>query len=75
MRTLKKDINDIIDSLYICILNLETKYDEIVLKIPVEWNIPEEYIIALKANLFSKEWLIETKTTFLTFIKSSLNLK
>lgn len=70
-----KDVNDFVESLYLCIPKLEESYDEHVLAIPSDWNIPSDYIIDLKNNLFQKEWLIETKTTFLTFIKSSLKLK
>jgi hypothetical protein len=70
-----KDADDFAESLYIRILKLVKKYDEHVLEIPKEWNIPNDYIIALKSNLFQKDWLIETKTTFLTFIKSSLKIK
>ncbi|MEY3425318.1 MAG: hypothetical protein RL679_676 [Bacteroidota bacterium] len=70
-----KDADDFAESLYIRILKLVKKYDEHVLEIPKERNIPNDYIIALKSNLFQKDWLIETKTTFLTFIKSSLKIK
>jgi hypothetical protein len=70
-----KDANDFVDSLYLRITDLENNYDEHVLAIPTEWNIPSDYIVALKENLFHKEWLTVTKTTFLTFIKSSLKIK
>lgn len=70
-----KDASDFVESLYLCLLEIEKDYDKHVLAIPSEWNIPTEYISALKSNLFEKEWLIETKTTFLTFIKTSLKLK
>lgn len=70
-----KDANEFIERLYLCIPDLEKNYDEHVLAIPPEWNIPSEYIEALKANLFHKDWLNETKTTFLSFIKTSLKIK
>lgn len=70
-----KDASDFIESLYLRIPDLEKKYDEHVLEIPSEWHIPKEYITALKANLFDKDWLDVTKTTFLSFIKTSLKIK
>lgn len=70
-----KQASEFIESLYICIPEIEKNYDKHVLKVPSEWNIPPEYINALKLNLFEKEWLTETKTAFLTFIKISLKLK
>lgn len=60
---------------YICIKNCETKFDEIVANTPKSWSIPSEYINQLKKNLFSPDWLKETKTQFLIFTKQSLNLK
>lgn len=66
---------DFAESLYISIPDLEKAYDEQVLAIPPEWNIPANYVAALKENLFHKDWLNETKKQFLSFIKSSLNLK
>lgn len=70
-----KDASDFVESLYLCIPDLEKIYDEQVLAIPKEWKIPESYSDALRNNLFHKDWLSETKSQFLSFIKSSLKLK
>ena len=70
-----KDTNDFIESVYLCMPDLEKIYDEQVIAMPSEWNIPESYSEALKANIFHKEWLSVTKSQFLSFIKSSLQLK
>ena len=70
-----KHVNDFVETLYLRIPELEKIYDEQVLAIPKEWNIPKSYINALKVNLFQKSWLIETKFQFLSFTKSSLKLK
>lgn len=70
-----KDASDFVESLYLCIPDLEKIYDEQVLEIPEEWKIPESYSSALRENLFHKDWLHETKFQFLSFIKSSLKLK
>lgn len=70
-----KDANDFVESLYLCIPDLEKIYDEQVLAIPPEWKIPKSYSDALRKNLFHKDWLSETKSHFLSFIKSSLNIK
>ena len=70
-----KEASDFIESLYLRILDLEQQYDDETLAIPQEWNIPSEYMQALKEQLFSKAWLDETKKQFLTFIKSSLHIK
>jgi hypothetical protein len=70
-----KDATDFADSLYIRILGLKELYDEQVRVLPVEWKIKAIYSNALKENLFHEDWLNVTKTTFLSFIKSSLKLK
>jgi len=70
-----KDADQFVETLYLCMPDLEKIYDEQVLTIPVEWNIPKSYSDALKENLFHKEWLSETKSQFLSFIKSSLKIK
>jgi hypothetical protein len=69
------DVDKYLKRLYLCIQSYETSFDDIVANIPTSWSIPEDYIQALKANLFSKEWLNETKTQFLSFTKLSLKLK
>lgn len=56
-------------------VNYEKTFDYILANIPTSWSIPEDYIQSLKANLFSKDWLNETKTQFLSFTKTSLKLK
>ena len=68
-------LNEFIESMYLCIPDLEKIYDEQVIEIPQEWNIPKSYSDALKANLFHQEWLSVTKSHFSAFIKSSLQLK
>lgn len=70
-----KDANDFVESLYLCIPDLEKIYDEHVLAIPSEWNISKSYSDALRGNLFHKDWLIETKSHFLSLIKSSFSIK
>lgn len=70
-----KEVDEFIKRLYLCIQKLEQSYDEIIANIPSSWKIPTDYIQSLKENLFSKEWLNETKTQFLSLTKSSLKLK
>ena len=70
-----KDAGDFVETLYLCTPDLEKIYDEQVLTIPAEWNIPKSYSDALRDNLFHKDWLSETKSHFLSFIKSSLKIK
>lgn len=70
-----KDADDFINSLYVCMPESKKIYDEQVLAIPKEWNIPKSFIDELRENLFHKEWLSETKSHFLSYIKSSLKLK
>lgn len=60
---------------YICTQNTEQNFDKIVANTPKSWSIPSEYINHLKKNLFSANWLKDTKTQFLTFTKQSLKLK
>lgn len=71
----RKDASAFANSLYLRIPALEKRYDEEVLTIPVTWNMPSTFINALKRQLFDENWLNETKTQFLTFIQSSLQLK
>ena len=70
-----KDADEFAESLYICMPELQEIYDEQVITMPDEWKIPKHYSDALKENLFHKDWLNETKSQFLSFIKSSLKLK
>ena len=70
-----KDVDEFVESLYICMPELQEIYDEQVIAMPTEWKIPKRYSDALKENLFHKDWLNETKSQFLSFIKSSLKLK
>lgn len=70
-----KKASEFVDSLYLRIRNLEQIYNEALVTIPTEWNIPSTYSEALRINLFDESWLNETKQSFLTFIKSSLKLK
>lgn len=70
-----KHTGEFAEMLYIRVRELESIYDEKVLAIPIEWKIPEPYLKALKSSLFSKDWLDVTKTSYLSFIKTSLNLK
>jgi hypothetical protein len=70
-----KEVSDFIEKLYLRISKLEDSYDKIILGIPEDWQIPMNYIVALKQNIFKKEWLVETKTLFLSFIKISFKLK
>lgn len=70
-----KDVDRFVESLYIRMPDLEKIYDEQVLATPSQWNISMHYSNALKENLFHKEWLHETKSHFLTFIKASLKIK
>lgn len=70
-----KDADEFIESLYVCMPALKKIYDEQVIAIPAEWKIPKIFSDELKENLFHKEWLSETKTQFLSYIKSSLKLK
>lgn len=69
------DVNDYLERLYLCIQNFEKSFDDIVANIPTSWRISEEYIQSLKVNLFSKDWMNETKTHYLSFTKLSLKLK
>lgn len=69
------DVNNYLKRLYLCIQRYEKTFDHILANIPTSWSIPEDYIQSLKANLFSKDWLNETKTQFLSFTKTSLKLK
>ena len=70
-----KDVDQFIKRLYICVQNYEQSFDEIVADIPASWHIPDDYIQSLKKNLFSEDWLNETKTQFLSFTKQSLQIK
>ena len=70
-----KEVSDLIEKVYICVLENEQYYDEIVKNIPDDWKIPADYILSLKQNLFDENWLNETKTNFLSYCKTSLKLK
>jgi hypothetical protein len=69
------EVDNFLKRLYICIESYEKSFDDILANIPPSWRIQEDYIQSLKANLFSKDWLNETKTQFLSFTKQSLILK
>jgi len=70
-----KQANEFTEDLYLRVKALQKQFDETVVDIPSEWNIPASYTDALKATIFNETWLNETKTTFLTFLKASLHLK
>lgn len=70
-----KHVDEFVERLYLRFPHLEKIYDEQVIDMPSEWNIPKSYIVALKENLFRDDWLNETKSVFLSLIKSSLKLK
>jgi hypothetical protein len=69
------DVDDFINSLYICVLQCEKRFDEIVSHTPKNWAIADGYMSLLKKNLFSKAWLEETKIQFLTLNNASLRIK
>lgn len=69
------DVNDLINSIYLCLTECEKSFDLWVSEIPENWQISNEYLDALKSNLFAKQWLNETKTHFLALNKQLLNLK
>lgn len=69
------EVDSFLKRLYICIQSYEKSFDDIIANIPASWRIQEDYIQSLKTNLFSKDWLNETKTQFLSFTKHSLKLK
>jgi hypothetical protein len=69
------EVDNFLKRLYICIESYEKSFDDILANIPPSWRIQEDYIQSLKENLFSKDWLNETKTQFLSFTKQSLILK
>lgn len=70
-----RDVDDFVKRLYLCMDNFEQSFDGIIANKPASWPIPSTYIQDLKENLFSKEWLNETKTQFLLFTKQSLKIK
>jgi hypothetical protein len=76
-RTLKSlaDANHFIKEFYLCIHHFKNTFDQKALEIPGNWKIPSVYIDQLRENLFDPEWLNETKTLYLSFLKSGLKLK
>jgi hypothetical protein len=70
-----QEVPNLLEMMYICVLEIEQYYDEIVANTPKDWKIPADYVHSLKQNLFDENWLDETKTKFLSYCKTSLKLK
>jgi hypothetical protein len=70
-----EEVNVFVEKLYLRIRNLDKVYDDIVEKAPSDWQIPISYIHALKQNLFHNDWLSDVKSSFLSFVKTSIKLK
>lgn len=63
--------DEFIERLYLSLPDLKKVYEKTVVSIPEDWNIPMNFIQVLKDQLFSKEWLDETKKNFITYLTAS----
>lgn len=69
----KNLIDKTIEKLYLCTNKCKDNFEEILKKIPVEWDINiEEQSDLIKESIFSDRWLKECENSFKTIIQSNL---
>lgn len=68
------EVEQLFEEYYLCTKTFVEQLHEKALTLPADWRIPANYIRSLQTNLLHPDWLHETKTNYLSFIRTSLNI-
>ncbi len=68
------EVEQLFQEYYLCVKAFIEQLHEKVALLPTDWHIPMNYIHCLRDNLVHPNWIHETKTNYLSFIRSSLRI-